>query len=227
MAGQHHHQLTAFELGVINEHAAAAADGSNFVCHWDTLNLPCNCISYAINITDRTMTPSNLDELTAQYNGHMYFEVPLTGTPARGDVEVYARGQVPLHAHKIVDTSHGGRARSKMGNGPVVEHPRTMLESPFRNRPGQFKYGRIVMRFRLDHKKYEKWFQKNFKKTGSGRIVSKDKVTKSSSGRKPQEKQKRRTRSGRPINTPGRYKEKKKGGGFFGFLGKLFGGKKH
>ncbi|KAK4209734.1 hypothetical protein QBC37DRAFT_429882 [Rhypophila decipiens] len=226
MAGQHHHQLTQFEQGVINEHAAAAADGSNFTCHWNTLNLPCNCISYAISVRNRTMTPSSLDELTAQYNAHKYFEVPLTGTLARHDVEVYARGQVPLHAHKIVNTSHGGRAESKMGNGPVVDHPRQMLESSFRNRQGQFKYGRIVMRFRLDEKKYEKWFQKTFKKTGSGRIISKDKRS-GGSGSKPQEKQQRRTRSGRPINTPGRYKETKKGGGFFGFLGKLFGSKKH
>lgn len=46
---------------ILREHNAA--DGSNFICHWDTTHMACNCISYAINVQNQALRPQDMEEL--------------------------------------------------------------------------------------------------------------------------------------------------------------------
>ncbi|KAK3322925.1 hypothetical protein B0H66DRAFT_532243 [Apodospora peruviana] len=182
-------QLAQFRADVSREHAAAAADGSNFIIHDDnTLHLPCNCIAWAINIRNRDSTPPNMRQLTLRLGT---FEVPGSERLRRNDVEVYAlRGQ-PLHAHKIIDVVRE-TCESKMGSGYVVTHPRHMLESPLRNRPNRYKYAhfspsanRLALLVLI---------------TSSGRTIRKDHTELTPSGRIV-EKQPPKSTSGRVLKS--------------------------
>ncbi len=42
-----------------------------------------------------------------------------------------------------------------MGSGPVISHPRDMLQTPKRNQSTSYKYGVITDRYRFDQKKLD------------------------------------------------------------------------
>ena len=85
---------------------------------------------------------------------------------------MYANGGIPLHAHKIVAVGGGNNeCESKMGQGPVISHPREMLVSPRRNQPNRREYGRIVVRYRYDWAAYQKWYEDTCKLTRPLRVL--------------------------------------------------------
>ncbi|KAM7208364.1 hypothetical protein V8F20_001342 [Naviculisporaceae sp. PSN 640] len=196
-------QLSQFEQEIIDDHSGAELDGSNFEVLSEEISNPraSNCIAYAIGVTDRWLNPFTIDELTLEYNLNHYFSIPVTTPLLPGDVEVYVNSDnEPKHAHRIVSISEGGIAQSKMGPGPVIKHPRGMLDTPIRSQPGRYRYGRISLLFRRDDEEYIKWFEAHFTVTSSGRIIKKSQARPSYSGRRIVEKtiKKRRSNKNKP-----------------------------
>ena len=50
-----------------------------------------------------------------------------------------------------------------MGYGPVISHPRGMLQSHVRGQPNTFKFGHIVARYRYNQAKLKEYMEKNCK----------------------------------------------------------------
>ncbi|KAK4146192.1 uncharacterized protein C8A04DRAFT_26010 [Dichotomopilus funicola] len=69
-----------------------------------------------------------------------------------------------------------------MGDGPIITHPRDMLNSPTRNQANVYLYGTISKRYRYGHAKYVQWWDATYIKTTTGRIVERD-TLESRSGR--------------------------------------------
>ncbi|KAM7190929.1 hypothetical protein V8F33_009162 [Rhypophila sp. PSN 637] len=170
-------ELSRFERDIIADHANAAEDATNFDVQWETQSYPCNCIAWAIGVQNRQITPQTMAQLNWEYNKTGYFDVADDSYFAVGDVEVYAGSSgEPVHAHQIIDTPEGREgvwASSKMGAGPVIEHPRDMLDSPKRNRPDRYVYGHIRRWFRTNPEKHAAFLAENFKTTSTGRTIPK------------------------------------------------------
>ncbi|KAK4209419.1 hypothetical protein QBC37DRAFT_378100 [Rhypophila decipiens] len=170
-------ELSRFERDIIADHANAAEDATNFDVQWETQSYPCNCIAWAIGVQNRQITPQTMAQLNWEYNKAGYFDVADDSYFAVGDVEVYPGSSGErVHAHQIIDTPEGREgvwASSKMGAGPVIEHPRDMLDSPKRNRPDRYVYGHIRRWFRTNPEKHAAFLAENFKTTSTGRTIPK------------------------------------------------------
>ena len=65
--------LTQFEADIINDHSAAALDGSNFVVHWGTETHVYNCFAYAVNEVNKKLTPQTMVDLRFDCTWFIYF----------------------------------------------------------------------------------------------------------------------------------------------------------
>ncbi|KAK3896440.1 hypothetical protein C8A05DRAFT_20583 [Staphylotrichum tortipilum] len=194
--------LSRFEQDIIADHSEAYEDGSNFVVDWTTNDPTYNCFAYAVNFTTGFITPQNMADLGAEYAAQGFFPVNNPDDPLlRGDVEVYASRGIPAHAHKVTNPL-SNECASKMGYGPVIWHPRTMLQSPRRTQATRYKYGVIVARYRRDRAKYEAWYAAMFTSTTSGRTILRKDARQTSSGKIIHKLDAWKTKSGRITKKP-------------------------
>ncbi|OAA60550.1 hypothetical protein SPI_05674 [Niveomyces insectorum RCEF 264] len=194
--------LTRFEQDIIRDHSAASP--GNFTVHWGTEDPLYNCFAFCINETRRKVTPSTLADLIAEFNSYGYFKVESQEPFQAYDVEVYARHNIPLHAHRIRNTTFWD-CESKMGEGPIITHHRNMLESPRTNRSNEYKFGTIVSRFRYDEEQHKVWWLENFAKTASGRVIRKRDAAQSTSGNIYHRNDVSKTKSGRIVKKPAKH----------------------
>ncbi|KEZ39721.1 hypothetical protein SAPIO_CDS9677 [Scedosporium apiospermum] len=196
-------QLTQFVQGIIQDHSDAR-EGS-FAVHWETSSPAYNCFAFAVGDDTRWLTPMNLLDLEWMYAQYGYFRVA-EGSPQVNDVEVYARGGMPLHAHKISSALPGDRqCDSKMGQGPIISHSRGMLQSPMRHRSTERRYGTIVARYRYNKQKQKEWQEEHLTKTSRGRTILKHGAAATGSGAIIHVGDLGRTKSGRIVRKPTRY----------------------
>ncbi|KAJ2893729.1 hypothetical protein MKZ38_008299 [Zalerion maritima] len=219
-------ELTNFQRDIIRDHSAANERAQNFVVYPDTESSYFNCFAYVVNETSRKVTPASFALLVDEFAGYGYFKISPTENFEAHDVEVYIKHNIALHAHRIKDPLSGD-CESKMGEGPIISHPRAMLDSPGRNRPNFYKFGRISHRFRYNEEQFRAWKLKNICQTTSGRDIWNRDAMATSSGKIIHKNLAQKSRSGRIVKKTPKAKGKAKEGKAKGKHGSSSGPKKH